>query len=224
MGFGTLFIGSFFLLNISYYGYTDIIAAMIMMMGLYKLAYLNREFKNALLVCYGFAVLALGELVIAAIGLFGSTALAAVTPYVSALRYTVIFALSYLILTGIFRLSVEVDDRILAERARRMSIFSFFYLIIALFELPFIAGLLGNIAGYVFFALVILHLILMVFLLTTVYKAYAGICMPEDNIPKPERLSKFGFVNRFREHEEKKVQEYAEYRRAKREKKKNSKK
>lgn len=225
MGFGTLFIGSFFLLNISYYGYTDIIAAMIMMLGLYKLSYLNGELKGALYTCFGFAALSLSELIAAAMGLFGaSAALDPIMPYVSSLRYVLIFAMSYLILTGIFKLAVEVDDRILAERAKRMSIFSFLYLILALFELPLIAGLLGNIAGYVFFALILLHLILTVFLLTTEYKAYAGICMPEDNVPKPERQSKFGFVNRFREHEEKKVREYAEYRRAKREKKKAKKK
>ena len=34
MGFGTLFIGYFFLINISYYAYTDILAGMVEMLSL----------------------------------------------------------------------------------------------------------------------------------------------------------------------------------------------
>ena len=46
MGFGTLFFGYFLLLNITYYSFTDLIAALIAAMGLYKLSSVNRPFKN----------------------------------------------------------------------------------------------------------------------------------------------------------------------------------
>ena len=44
MGFGTLFIGYFFLLNISNFTYTDIIAGMVVLLGLYKLSSVNKQF------------------------------------------------------------------------------------------------------------------------------------------------------------------------------------
>ena len=221
MGFGTLFIGSFFLLNISYYGYTDIIAAMVMMMGLYKLSSFNKEFKWALFTSYAFAALSLFELASAVFELFTSSqALGALSSYLACVRYIVIFALTYLTLTAIYKLADEVDDRALAVRARRRSIFSFFYLILAIFELPMIGSLLGSAGGYVYFALVILYLVLTVFFLVSVYRAYMGICMPEDKVPKDPKPSKFGFINRMREHEEKKAREYAEYQKEKQEKRK----
>jgi hypothetical protein len=41
MGFGMLFIGYFLLINITYFEYTDIIAAMLMLMAAYKLSFVN---------------------------------------------------------------------------------------------------------------------------------------------------------------------------------------
>ena len=49
MGFGTLFIGYFLLLNITFYEFTDVIAGVIILFGLYKLMGNSRYFK---LPCY----------------------------------------------------------------------------------------------------------------------------------------------------------------------------
>ena len=62
MGFGTLFIGYFLLLNIAYYTFTDIISALVMAMGLYKLSSVNRGFGYAFYASIGFALIGAGEL------------------------------------------------------------------------------------------------------------------------------------------------------------------
>ena len=45
MGFGTLFIGYFLLLNITMPGVSDIIATLVMLLGLYRLQMVNGKFK-----------------------------------------------------------------------------------------------------------------------------------------------------------------------------------
>ena len=67
MGFGTLFIGYFLLLNLTYYGFTDVIAASVMLLGLYKLSPVNKYFRAAALSSGVFLAFSLGELGIAAI-------------------------------------------------------------------------------------------------------------------------------------------------------------
>ena len=63
MGFGTLFIGYFLLLNITYFQfYSDIIAALVMLMGLVKLSKFNREFGAAAAFCALFSLISLAEL------------------------------------------------------------------------------------------------------------------------------------------------------------------
>ena len=47
MGFGTLFFGYFLILNVTYYGFTDAIAAAVMLLGFYKLSTVNSYFKYA---------------------------------------------------------------------------------------------------------------------------------------------------------------------------------
>ena len=74
MGFGTLFIGYFFLFNISYYAYTDIIAAMLCLMATYKLSGVNRGFKASFVLSVIFAVFALGEILVPAAELLGTYA------------------------------------------------------------------------------------------------------------------------------------------------------
>ena len=63
MGFGTLFIGYFLLLNVTYYSFTDLVAALIMAVGLTKLSTVNRYFKYASFAALGFAAVGLVEFI-----------------------------------------------------------------------------------------------------------------------------------------------------------------
>ena len=61
MGFGILFIGYFLILNLTYYGLTDVIAAAVMLLGLYNLSGYNKYFKWAFIATSVFLALSLGE-------------------------------------------------------------------------------------------------------------------------------------------------------------------
>ena len=84
-----------------------------------------------------------------------------------------------------------------------------------------LSTLSGTKAFYFLYFLYVITTILTLFLiamnLTCIYGCYSGICMPNEKEEEyKEKRSRFTFVNRFREHEDKKRMEYAEYRAQKR--------
>ena len=221
MGFGTLFIGYFFLINISNYAYTDIVSAAVMLLGLYKLSTVNKNFKYGFFATMGFFAVALGELSLTFIGLFGSfDSIDAAQPYISSIRYTVIFIISYFTLRGIGALAEEVKAYSLFRTAKASVPLSSIFLVYAAFELPFFAKIFGNAIAYVYFALLLSVVAFIISNLVTIYKAYMQICMPDD-LKKEKKPSKFEFMNRFYDSMEKKSQKYAEYKLTKKQNKRN---
>ena len=63
MGFGTLFIGVFLLLNLRYFGYTDILCGVIMLAAFYKLRGVNKFFKAAIFTSIAFCGIGLMEFI-----------------------------------------------------------------------------------------------------------------------------------------------------------------
>ena len=78
MGFGTLFVGYFFILNFPYCAYTDALAALLMLYGLYKLSGINENFKRATYFTAVFALFGIAELFLELFGENGKHARAAV--------------------------------------------------------------------------------------------------------------------------------------------------
>ncbi len=211
MGFGTLFIGYFFLVNISYFEYTDIVSAMIMLLGLYSLSRFNRGFKVGFFFDAAFAVFSLAELIISVISMFNPYAMGGISATdFSILRYALIFGITVSCLMGISEVAREVEANSLANRAGRITPWCAVYLISAICDVPKFAELLGPAMQYVFAIAIIGHLVIVATVLITIYKAYATICMPEDLEPKNKK-SIFGFINKLNEREEQKNLEYADY-------------
>lgn len=214
MGLGTLFIGYFLLLNVTYFGYTDLLAGLIMIMGLYKLCTVNRQFKIAFIFGSVFTVLGAAELVISLISTFmplfkEETVLIYLTPA----RYVILTALSFFILLGIRDVAAEVGLKLLSRKAGYYSYVSLIaFTLAAIFDLPLLTFISPK-------ALAVISLLILLFIFVTViidlsiiYKAYMRICMPSDlNSGTEEKRSKFEFVNKFREYEKGKQKEYAEY-------------
>ena len=216
MGFGTLFFGYFLLLNITYFTFSDLIAALIMAMGLYKLCEVNTQFKNAFYASLVFSVIGLVELISGFITMFEPlVSLDTLLDYTALVRYIVIAILTLFILQGIERVADEVGLGELAGRAKKsMPPSLVLYLITALLSVPLSAGetfmiILAYASAFALFATIIIVAVNLV----TIYRAYMKICMPEDvDNETPDKPSRFEFVNRHREHTEKKQREYAEYR------------
>ena len=209
MGFGLLFIGYFFLINITYYAYTDIIAAMVMLMAFYKLSPVCRPFKYAAAADGAFAALALAELVLSALALFDVyTATDVVYASISVVRYVLIFLISACMLTGIRDVANEVGSDALAKSAGASAPLTAIYLIAALLNLP-VESILGAATPYVFVIVVFAVIAYHVANLVTVYKAYAGICMPGDNEKRTKKRR--GFTDKLFDRIEERSREYQEY-------------
>ena len=214
-------------MNITYFTFTDIIAALIMAMGLYKLGTVNPQFKGAFYTSLAFAVIGLFELVCGAITMFSPlTSLETALDYTAPIRCIVIAILTLLILQGIERVSDEVGLDELSRRARiSMPVSLAIYLVSTLLSVPLDVGEGFTRVLSVASVLTLLAIMIIVAInLVTIYRAYMRICMPEDvDNEVEEKPSRFEFINRHREHTAKKQREYAEYK-LERMKKKNSRK
>jgi len=212
MGFGTLFIGLFLLLNIFYYGFTDLIAALIILLAIYKLWRIDGYFRLAAIPTALLGVLGCAELILEMLSVFGGGA--AVPDFLSALRYLVIGTMLTLLLSGIKRTGAEVEAGEVTLRAKiALPLVCVIFTLGVILELPQLTSFIDSraivISATVF--LIILFLTLC-YALYTVYTAYRWICMPEDrDNDVQDKPSRFGFVNRFRERQEEKRREYAEY-------------
>ena len=228
MGFGTLFFGYFLLLNITYFTFSDLIAALIMAMGLYKLGTVNQPFKNGFYASVMFAVLGLAELIIGFLEMFYPTKTTAeLIEYITIPRCFAIAILTLFILIGIENVADEVGLSALARRARiSLPFVLVIYAISAVLEVPLLLSAVGIKILAVASAITLIAIFSIVAVnLVTIYKAYMKICMPEDvdnNIA--DKPSRFEFINKHREHTLQKQREYAEYKLEKLNKKKSKKK
>ncbi len=215
MGFGILFFGYFLLLNLTYSSFTDLIAALIMALALNKLSEINRPFKNGFFASLVFALLGLIELVLAVITMFAPTVkIDSILSYIMIPRYFVIAVLTLFILLGIEAVSKEVGLTELAKKARfTMPFVLAVYGISAILDVPFKSPAVIKVFTVISFITIISTFIIIAVNLVTIYRAYAKICMPEDKDNDCEdKPSRFGFVNKYREHNEEKQREYAQYR------------
>ncbi len=215
MGFGTLFFGYFLLLNIAYNTFTDLIAALIMAMGLYRLSTVNRPFKNALIASVIFAVIGLAELILGIAHMFYPSNLATeILSFVAPARYFSIAILTLFIFKGIEEVSVEVGLEALARRARiSMPVTLVIYAASAVLEVPiFETSSALKLLAIASAITILATLVIVAVNLVTIYRAYMKICMPEDkDNDSPDKPSRFEFINKHREHTLEKQREYAEY-------------
>ncbi len=218
MGFGTLFFGYFLLLNIVDFFLTDLVMALILLLASYKLSSVSTEFKKAGIASAVFAVLALAEFVIRIISMLTAKDPDYITSsLITIVRYIFVGLIAFLIMLGIEKLARELEIKNLGDRARNMKIANTaVYSLSALLNIPSLDKLFGGsetaiqalaITGVV---LLLISFAVTAISLTAIYGAYMHICMPEDLVYK-EKPSRFGFVNRYRKYEEKKNQEYIDY-------------
>ena len=214
MGLGTLFIGYFLLLNVTYFGYTDLIAGLIMLMGLYKLCNINKQFKYGFIFAAVFAILGSAELIVSLISTFMPLFKEdSVLLYLTPVRYVILTPLSLFVMLGIRDVSAEVGIKFLSKKAGYYAYVSLIaFALAAIFDLPFLSFIPAKVLAGIALFLLLFVFITVIIDLSIIYKAYLRICMPEDLVSQnTEKKSKFEFVNKFREYEKGKQKEYAEY-------------
>ena len=211
MGFGTLFIGYFLLLNVTNYALTDLICALVMALGLFKLSSVNKHFKNASFSALAFAAVGLVELVLIMISILAPQ-LSISLSFIPIIRSAVICMTTVLILLGIRDVAVEVELPTLSARAQGMiPAAAVIYLSTIILDTPMLfTNVEPIVAAAIFTVVLIATLFLVVFNLITIYSAYMKICMPSYEREKNSR-SKPGFFDRLKEHEKMRNREYSEY-------------
>ena len=220
MGFGTLFFGYFILLDLPYQTLTNVCAAALILLGLYKLAYLNENMKRALYTVLVFLPFALYEATVEVLGMFffikiDGVVLNTVTYMV---RNVIIGLLSAQMLFGMRDVAEEVGLRQLSRKCDIYSKITLGVYVLNLTVPPDFSIIFGG-EGALYTQLVLsvittlLTLYVIIMNCFNIYACYSKICMPEDNksTEQKDAPSRFGFVNAFRKHEEEKRREYAEY-------------
>jgi len=216
MGFGTLFIGYFLLLNFVTASLTDAVSASLILYALYKLAPINREFKLASRIAVFFLAVGSAELLFWMFDFLFSIEIPSVIIILTgALKYLSVGALSFVMLRGMAKVSREVKLMPLCYRCEQVS-----YLTIPIFGVYFILQILGifnlpfaKVLSVIAVIDIVCSLVLVAMVLYCIFCCYSKICMPsEKRVEYTEKESRIGFVNAFRRHEEEKQKEYAEYR------------
>lgn len=227
MGFGTLLGGYFLLLNFTvYYRFTDVLAALMMFYALYKLSGINQMFKSAAGVSALFSVFGFGELILAALDLFEMiTITESLTSILAMVRCLIVGVMTVLMLLGMKSVSDEVGLKALMIKCNYLSyvtvIVYSFYIFLETASLSAIFS--AQALTYIGASCIIATLALIIMNLTAIFGCYSKICMPKDNklTGYEEKKSRFGFINKFRAHEEERRREYAEYKMEKYKKKAN---
>ena len=213
MGFGTLIFGYCLILNLNY-RFTDAVAAVIMLYALYKLSGVNRSFKLAAAAAAFFTIFGVYELILCGLDMFGVGLPTLLEEITSLVRYLTVGVTTTLMLLGMRDVSAFVELPELSKKCSRLSYATvIIYAYYMLMELDALGSLLPASVLSVMVLLALLSTVTVVILnLTAIFGCYSRICMPEsekyDGADKP---SKFAFVNKFREHQEEKQREYAEY-------------
>ena len=194
---------------------TDVIAALLMLLAFFKLAYLNRGFSLGFIFCSIFSAFGAFEFISDAMRMFNIVSLgASFISVVGMIRYLLICLTTVFMLIGARDIAREVDLNALAVRCHKGIILTF--IIYALNIIWQTSSLLGFAPSVKFMALsgyiiILATLILVIMNLISVYGCYMHICMPGEDKSGASKKSRFSFVNAFRAHEDEKRREYTEY-------------
>ena len=213
MGFGTLFVGYFLLLNFAYYDLTDAIAAAVMLYAFYKLKGINEGFKNGVIAASVFTAFGLLELLLSVLGtMLPSFDLSPILWLRPILRHGIICITTFLMLNGMREVASEVDLPLIANRCKRN-----FYITGGVYILNVFSEIAGlssvfepQILAFIYLFVTLTTIAVICLNLISIYSCYMRICMPGDDLDKVKE-SRFGFINEMRRHKEEKEREYAEY-------------
>ncbi len=225
MGFGILFIGYLFLLNLSFFAYTDILAGALMLLAFEKLRVWNKGFKASFLATIPFLLIGILEFALKLLVMFSVTISPALSGTVTAIRMFSLCPLHIGLLIGIKQITAEVGLSKMESRATMLLPLSpLIHIGQGLFEIP---ALFKNVGEQnlltVRFILLIMVLVFSFGILCFIYKCYARICLPGDKNMEL-KPSRFRFVNEYRAKQEEKARAELEARIAEMKKKHKSKK
>lgn len=199
MGFGILFIGYLFLFNFSFFGYTDVLAGVLMLYALEKLRRWNKGFQYAFLAAVPFTLVGLWEFILKLLSSFSVFVAAPITLATDVARFLLLCPLHLLLLLGLKQITAEVGLTKMENRALTlMPISALIFVSQALFEIdPLFSRVQAETLLSIRFILLLGALLYTLTMAIFIYKTYARICLPADADMK-QRPSRFKFINDYR--------------------------
>ena len=221
MGFGILFIGYFLLFPACFnFFYTLFPAVILLAYATRKLARVNIRFHQSFITLFPLFAVTLTAVILRQVLPVGHL----LPDIADTAVLLLLLCFSFLLLTGIDWVSLEVGLTDLRARAVRNRLFLFLYYIpaSALTLLPVFPVSENEQTAAMFAGLqavfILMGFVLMVLNLWLIYSCYAQICMP-DQLNRERKPSRFAFINRFRNRQdarEEEVLSYVKERRARR--------
>ncbi len=208
MGFGILFFGYFLCLPaFANLFYTMPFGGILLAVACFKLARVNRPFGNAFYVSLALIPVSLTSCILRLIPATGSVAV-----IFEVITLLVWLVWHILVMTGLEWVSEETGLQKLRVKAFRNKLFTSVYLLFVILltgleNVP-LATSIGRFLSIFAVALIVVGLVIMILNLLGFYSAYVRICMPED-VDMPRKPSRFDFVNRRREEEDRREAENA---------------
>ena len=211
MGFGVLFFG--YLLNLSIFKqFTDVMCFLLILYALLKLYRFNRGFKQAMYSCIPLVIFGFAYFVYGICDLLGIIQLVSIpennvsiaTSYYALISGVLQIVLYTRLLSGIQEIGRETGVPVIEFKAARNRFLTFIYYIPYIFtEWQFEFGsTLGKIAGYAFLPVLIFGVIYHVMNLSLIHNCYVWICL-EGEEDMQRKKSRFAFINKLNEKEDK---------------------
>ena len=203
MGFGILFIGYIFLLNLSFFGYTDLLAGVLILYALEKLKRWNKGFRYAFFATIPFTAIGLLEFILKISASFSSTLSPTLIMTAEVLRMVALCPMHVCLLLGLKEITAEVGLKKMESRAMMlMPLSPLIHLLEALLVIdPIFSEVDPGTLLSMRFVLLLGALIYTLGMAVFIYKCYARICMPSD-VDMKERPSRFKFINDYRARKE----------------------
>lgn len=203
MGFGILFIGYIFLLNLSFYAYTDILAGALMLLAFDKLRAWNKGFKASFIAALPFLLIGILEFSFKLLVMFSVTISPELAASVAAVRMLSLCPLHVCLLVGIKQITAEVGlDKMESRAMMLLPLSPLIHICQALLEIP---ALFKNVSAQnlltVRFVILCAALVFSFGILFFIYKCYARICLPSD-VNMEQKPSRFRFINEYRAKQE----------------------
>ena len=193
MGFGYLFIGYLFFFNLSFAGFTDVIAVTLMLIGLSTLRQYARGFRAAFYSALPLLLLTLCSFVFEMLKLLSLSTPIELSLFVTILSHAAKCVLLWNCLTGVAQLSHETEIPVLQARALRNRLLTPVCFLLAILLECDVLPL--PVYRYVAVAYLVYALVYTFMNARAFFESYVWICL-EGEESMEGNASRFGFINR----------------------------
>ena len=204
MGFGYIFIGSVLTVNVVAHGYTDIIAYILILLGMMSLKDYGPRLKTAYYAAWPLLFIGIIEFLLYSANFLGFSAAelfdfpisdSALLMDAGMVNQILLFIFTFLLLRGLRTLAKETETFALESRVFRNQIFAVLYhLPMAFLNMPFENQSINRVQNYMMFPFLLFGFVYLILQAKLIFSFYMWIC-PEEDVGMERRPSKIGIIN-----------------------------